>query len=500
MKHIFSLLLGAVLFVGCIPSGYEGAAGASDTLSIYPDYTDLVIPCNIAPLNFNVLNKADACVVTLSGGNCEIKLKGPEVSIPLRQWHALLSEAKGGKITIRVYVRNDGKWVKYPDVFDEVASEPIDEYVMYRLIEPGYSNYGQLLLRQRHLTDFKEKDMYNNSLITEPVNQQCINCHSFQNYSTERIQFHARESSGGTVILDGNKGKKVAFKTGDLISNGVYPSWHPYEDLIAYSVNTTVQVFFQKDRQRLEAFDLRSDLVLYDINTDEISYIVNDSLQFETFPYWAPDGKTLYYASADITRFGANSKTNVTPLCREIRYSLCAIDFDPQTRAFGKPRMIFDAAADSLSAVTPRPSPDGKYLLSGVGSYGSFHIWHDTADLYLTDLATGETRPMDEVNTDEAESFKTWSSNSRWIIFTTRRDDGAYSRLYITYFDENGRAHKPFILPQKDPEQNLRLFKSYNVPEFSKDEVRWKPKQIEKILLGEPVHTTQIEPKYFSED
>ncbi len=159
--------------------------------------------------------------------------------------------------------------------------------------------------------------------------------------------------------------------------------------------------------------------------------------------------------------------------------------------------MIFDAAADSLSAVTPRPSPDGKYLLSGVGDYGSFHIWHDSADLYLTDISTGETRPLDEVNTEEAESFKTWSSNSRWIIFTTRRDDGAYSRLYITYFDENGRAHKPFIMPQKDPEQNLRLFKSYNVPEFCKDEVQWKPKQIEKILLGEPVHTTQIEPKYF---
>lgn len=499
MKRIINILLGLSLFAGCVPSGYGDAVAASDDLCLYPDYTDLVIPCNIAPMNFNVKNDADACVVEISGGGKEIKLKGPEVSIPLSKWKELLEASKGGDITIKVYTRTDGKWRKYPDVINTVASDPIDEYVMYRLIEPGYSNYGQLLLRQRHLSDFKEKDMYNNSLITEPVNQQCINCHSFQNYSAERIQFHARETSGGTVILDGKKGKKVAFKTGDLISNGVYPSWHPYEDLIAYSVNSTVQVFFSDDRQRLEAYDLRSDLVLYDINTDEISYIVNDSLQFETFPYWAPDGKTLYYASADVTRFGANSTTNVTPLCREIRYSICSIAFDPETRSFGKPKMVYDAAADSLSAVTPRPSPDGKYLLSGVGKYGSFHIWHDSADLYLTDLSTGETRPLDEVNTEEAESFKTWSSNSRWIIFTTRRDDGAYTRLYITYFDENGRAHKPFILPQEDPEQNLRLFKSYNVPEFSKDEVKWKPKQIEKILLGDPVHTTQIEPKYFDE-
>ena len=147
--------------------------------------------------------------------------------------------------------------------------------------------------------------------------------------------------------------------------------------------------------------------------------------------------------------------------------------------------------ADSLSAVTPRPSPDGRYLLSGVGSYGSFHVWHSSGDIYITDLATGETRPMDEINSDKSESFKAWSSNSRWIVFTSRRDDGSYTRLYFSYIDENGRGRKPFLLPQKDPEQNRRLFKSYNVPEFTTAEVNWSTKQLEDILLSTPVQVQQ---------
>ena len=272
----------------------------------------------------------------------------------------------------------------------------------------------------------------------------------------------------------------------------MYPSWHPSEPLIAYSVNTTSQVFFRSDRQKIEVYDSASDLILYDVGRDEVSYIVHDSLRYETFPYWSADGRTLYYASSDLPSWGADASTDPTLLTDRIRYSICAVDFDPATRRFGEPRMVFDAAADSLSAVTPRPSPDGRYLLSGVGGYGSFHVWHEDGDLYLTDLATGRTRPLDELNSPRAESFKSWSSNSRWIVFTSRRDDGSYSRLYLSHFGADGRAGKPFLMPQRDPEQNRRLFKSYNVPEFTVDEVRWSTKKLEDILLSDPVQAKLV--------
>ena len=444
------ILLALLLAAGCTPAGWKDAAPAAEAPALYTDYTDIVIPCNIAPLNFNVLNPGDACVAVLSGADASVVLRGPEVRIPEKQWRRLLDGAEA--LSVQVFVRRDGKWLALPDTRWTVA-EPVDRYVTYRLIEPGYSNYGDLVLRQRDLGSFREKDLYNNCLISGRVEQQCINCHSFQNYNPDTFQFHAREFAGGTVVVTGEHAKKVAFKTGDLISNAVYPSWHPTEPLIAYSVNKTAQGFFRTHRQRIEVYDSASDLILYDVEKDQVSYIVHDSLSFETFPYWSADGKTLYYASSYLPDWGADTSTNAFLNTDRIRYNIFSVDFDSRTRAFGPPRLVFDAVADSLSAVTPRPSPDGRFLLRGVGDYGSFHVWHQSGDIYITDLATGETRPMDEINTDRAESFKAWSSNSRWIVFTSRREDGSYTRLYFSYVDENGRGSKPFLLPQKDPQQ-----------------------------------------------
>ena len=73
---------------------------------------------------------------------------------------------------------------------------------------------------------------------------------------------------------------------------------------------------------------------------------------------------------------------------------------------------------------------------------------------------------MKEVNSNNTESFHDWSTNSRWFVFSSRRDDGLYTRLYIAHIDANGKASKPFMLPQRNPMQNVYNLFSYNVPEF----------------------------------
>jgi hypothetical protein len=65
-----------------------------------------------------------------------------------------------------------------------------------------------------------------------------------------------------------------------------------------------------------------------------------------------------------------------------------------------------------------------------------------------------------------AASYHSFSSNGRWVVFSSRRDDGNYTRLYIAYFDSDGRLHTPFLLPQRSPRYYTELFRSYNVPEF----------------------------------
>lgn len=81
-------------------------------------------------------------------------------------------------------------------------------------------------------------------------------------------------------------------------------------------------------------------------------------------------------------------------------------------------------------------------------------------------------------------------------MFSSRRDDGSYTRPYIAYFDRQGRAHRAFMLPQEDPETNLLLMKSYNVPELTRDAVRYSPEDFKKAVYGpdEPVRNEEKQP------
>ena len=81
------------------------------------------------------------------------------------------------------------------------------------------------------------------------------------------------------------------------------------------------------------------------------------------------------------------------------------------------------------------------------------------------DLETKEYRRL-RINSRWAESWHSWSSNSRWFAFSSKRHDGFFSRLYLSYVDESGKAHKPVLLPQKDPAFYDSFLRTCNTPEL----------------------------------
>ena len=46
-----------------------------------------------------------------------------------------------------------------------------------------------------------------------------------------------------------------------------------------------------------------------------------------------------------------------------------------------------------------------------------------------------------------------------------------FTKPYFTYIDENGTAHKPFLLPQKDPAFYDSFMRIYQVPELANEPV-----------------------------
>jgi hypothetical protein len=52
-------------------------------------------------------------------------------------------------------------------------------------------------------------------------------------------------------------------------------------------------------------------------------------------------------------------------------------------------------------------------------------------------------------------------------VFSSRRDDGLYTRPYFCHVDTKGNVSKAFMLPQRNPRRfYLERFLSFNVPDF----------------------------------
>jgi dipeptidyl aminopeptidase/acylaminoacyl peptidase len=158
--------------------------------------------------------------------------------------------------------------------------------------------------------------------------------------------------------------------------------------------------------------------------------------------------------------------------------------YDMEKDSFGTPEVVVDAAQNGKSVTFPRVSPDGKYVLYAEGDYGQFHIWHKSSDLWVKDLQADTCYALTAANSDDVDSYHSWSSNGRWIVFSTRRMDGNYTRPFIAYFGKDGKAHKAFCLPQRDPEHNVLLMKSYNVPELSKNAVKVSTKTLHDVVYN----------------
>ena len=488
MKKALLFVIVATMLAACGHKIPEHFWEKNELPNIYPDYTNVTVPVNMAPLTFQIDGKADDVVARLSVGKDEVVCGGPQIQPDADDWRRLAeTAAKGDSIKVELYVEKDGSWTRFKLFNIYVSPDSIDSYISYRLIPPSYVTYEELTINQRCLENYDESVIYDNMLCTEGAKGQCINCHNYQQYNPERMQFHARQNMGGTVIAYDGTVKKINMSNDSILSAGVYPTWHPWLPLIVYSTNMTGQIFHSVNPNKIEVFDSESDLIAYDVQNNEITNIENDPAEMECFPFWAPDGKTLYYCSAhfEYSDTVTDKGKEFVARTQEAKYNLYKKSFNPETLQFGPRELVFAADSIDKSATLPRVSPDGRYLMFTLAKYGVFHIWHHDAELWIMDLQTGLARNMEEINSPDTESYHSWSSNGRWVMFSSRRYDANYTRPFIAHVDANGRGSKPFELPCANPDHHRQLLKSYNVPEFMRGPVAIKPQKFADVLKQE---------------
>jgi Tol biopolymer transport system component len=451
---------------------------------IEPDYTGITVPPNIAPMNFVIKEKGNAFFASFSTGksqNFGVSSGDGKIIIPFNKWSNMLRSNKGGEYKIEIFAKNDeGKWIKYKTIINSIASEETDPYLYYRLLYPGYESWSELSINCRILSNFKQKTLIENQVADE----NCVNCHSFNNGKSDDFLFHMRGTHGGTYFYSKGNFRKVNLKTSGMKNNAVYPRWHPSGRFVAFSSNKTIQQFHSADNKKVEVSDLESSLILYDVEKNEVISIPFAGKEnfMDTYPEWSPDGKWLYFCRAPQVEKNFDYK--------QIRYNLYRASFDQGNRTFGNAELVFDASSEGKSLAFPRVSPGGRFLVITVFDYGCFPIWHKEADLYSIDLNNLKPSRL-SLNSDFADSYHSWSSNGKWLVFSSKRMDGLTARPFLSYINADGTSEKPFVLPQKDPDFYNSFLKSFNIPEFSTERINLNPGVIRKLAKSAAIQASQ---------
>lgn len=478
-QFIFSIAFLNLLSTSCTkaPTNFSEI---EDYISISPEYRNITIPPNISAMNFLVNDSAVKYFFKIWADNgnaiCR-KNKTGKLELSNKQWKKLV--AKSNKIYTDIFLNKNNIWYKSKTIENCIVLDSIDTYLTYRYFLPSFQVVKGIGIYRRNLVNFKSRP-----LVKTEYENLCFNCHVYAANDSRTAMFHVRESKiGGTIILNDDSIYKIKPKVASMLNNATYPAWHPSGKYIAFSANKVDQLFYASKLRR-DAYDVSSNLVIYDVDNNKM---ISDSTisghdYLETYPCWDASGQYLYFCRTNYN-FHDSAKTIFDAVkYRNVLYDLMRLKFEPEKKHLGEPEYVLHASEIGKSIVTPRISPDGKYLLFCALDYGNFPLFHKESDFWVLNLQNGNYRKLANINSPYAEGYHCWSKNSRWIVYSSRALDGVHSSIWIAYFDENGKAHKPFILPQKDPAYYQSFVKSFTFPELTINDANINMRKLYRVV------------------
>ena len=217
-------------------------------------------------------------------------------------------------------------------------------------------------------------------------------------------------------------------------------------------------------------FPIKGILVVYDRNTKTFAPLpgADDPQYVQTNAVWSPDGKEIVFARAKAFRaehleqqnaalVDAKDVPEFTVEKQPFRYDLYRIPFNDGKGGTAVP--VEGASNDGMSNYFPKYSPDGKWIAFCKSK--SYMLLQPDSELWIVPTAGGEARRL-RYNTPRMNSWHSWSSNSRWLVFSSKAN-GPYTQLFLTHIDENGNDSPPVLL-----ERFTAPDRAANIPEFVK--------------------------------
>ena len=310
----------------------------------------------------------------------------------------------------------------------------------------------------------------------------CGNCHSFaDNGSTLGLDVDYGNDKGAYAIL--SMSKHMVLDDAKIIT------WSDYKRsdgeltfglLSRVSPTGRYVISTVKDRSVFVAvpdimfsqlfFPIKGILVVYDRETKKFTALpgADDPQYVQTNAAWSPDGKEIVFARAKAYHAEHLEQQNsvlvdtkdvpeFTVEKKPFRYDLYRIPFNDGNG--GTPEPLRGASNDGMSNYFPKYSPDGKWIVFCKAK--SYMLLQPDSELYIIPAAGGVARRL-RYNTARMNSWHSWSSNSRWLVFSSKVNT-PYTQLFLTHIDENGNDSPPVLL-----ERFTSPDRAANIPEFVK--------------------------------
>jgi tetratricopeptide (TPR) repeat protein len=308
----------------------------------------------------------------------------------------------------------------------------------------------------------------------------CGNCHSFaRDGSVLGLDVDYGNDKGGYAIL--HVSEQMVLNDEKIIT------WSDYERedgeltfglLSQVSPDGRYVISTVKDRAVFVAtpgiefsqlfFPIKGILVVYDTKTRRYAPLpgADDPEYVQSNPTWSPDGKWIVFA-----RTKAYRKSGVTDASSVLldehdvpefvesqepfKFDLYRVPFNEGRGGAAEP--IAGASHNGKSNFFAKFSPDGKWIVFCKAE--NYMLLMPDSELYIVPAAGGEARRL-RANTRRMNSWHSFSSNGRWLVFSSKANT-PYTQLFLTHIDEAGESTPPVVLERFTGED-----RAANIPEF----------------------------------
>jgi Tfp pilus assembly protein PilF/Tol biopolymer transport system component len=215
-------------------------------------------------------------------------------------------------------------------------------------------------------------------------------------------------------------------------------------------------------------FPIKGILVVYDTVTGTYTPLpgADDPEYVQSNPTWSPDGEWIVFARTEAYR-GSGVENAESILLDENDVPQFIEDKEPfkfdlyrvpwNDGRGGTPEPIQGASHNGMSNFFAKFSPDGKWIVFCKAE--NYMLLMPDSELYIVPAEGGEARRL-RANTRLMNSWHSFSSNGRWLVFSSKANT-PYTQLFLTHIDERGRSTPAVVLDRFTGSD-----RAANIPEF----------------------------------